>query len=222
MSHLCTKSQVLGSLKTRGCPSNSPRSEISLTFDMHVRNMFSPARSCAAKDRENTLALALALAQILIDWERLEKWLEASSTHPSYKSYNTGCEVVLQVALLQVAFRDPMNLVDIAAVVPLALRLENGFELPTVDQKAVSHYILASTSLPAEVRALGLFCHCFYLPDRFYGINKQQDGTQHTWNTTETPIIRTKESKPTAFLQSVARLAQCPDGRLALCLQFAC
>lgn len=73
-----------------------------------------------------------------------------------------------------------MNLVDIAAVVPLALRLENGFELPTVDQKAVSHYILASTSLPAEVRALGLFCHCFYLPDRFYGINKQQDGTQHT------------------------------------------
>ena len=44
------------------------------------------------------------------------------------------------------ALRDPMNVVDVAAVLPLALRIENNFELPTVGEKAIAHYILVRAS----------------------------------------------------------------------------
>jgi len=42
-----------------------------------------------------------------------------------------------------VALKDLQNFIDIAAVLPLILRIENNFEFPSLEQKPASHYILA-------------------------------------------------------------------------------
>ncbi len=44
--------------------------------------------------------------------------------------------------LPEVAFRDLQNFIDIAAVLPLILRIENNFEFPSLEQKPASHYVL--------------------------------------------------------------------------------
>lgn len=41
-----------------------------------------------------------------------------------------------------VALKDLQNFIDICAVLPLILRIENSFEFPTLEAKPVSHYIL--------------------------------------------------------------------------------
>lgn len=42
----------------------------------------------------------------------------------------------------RVALKDMQNFIDICAVLPLILRIENSFEFPTLEAKPVSHYIL--------------------------------------------------------------------------------
>ena len=43
--------------------------------------------------------------------------------------------------------KDLQNFIDICAVLPLILRIENSFEFPTLEAKPVSHYILVGTSV---------------------------------------------------------------------------
>lgn len=40
------------------------------------------------------------------------------------------------------ALKNPHNLIDILAVLPLIVRLEYGLRLPTLETSAVRHYIL--------------------------------------------------------------------------------